>query len=197
MKEEQIIEAARTLFGKYGYKRVSMDEIARSANVTKKTVYSYFKSKEDILKYFLNEEIHNMKEIVEKNEEENSNFLDSLHKTICEIIKYTKERNFLSILIEESEAFKNPVIIENMKVIDHTIHNYIKEKLEKASKENQIYVENIEVMSFLIYKMYLALLLEWNNDEVKMDEKVIADTIINLLKNGLQKGEKKKGEENG
>ena len=65
MKQEQIISAAKKLLGKYGYKRVSMDEIAREAGVTKKTVYSYFKNKEEFLKYFLNEEVQNMKKIVE------------------------------------------------------------------------------------------------------------------------------------
>ena len=39
MKREQIIEAARKLFNKYGFKKVSMDEIASSAGVTKKTVF--------------------------------------------------------------------------------------------------------------------------------------------------------------
>ncbi len=61
MKQQQIISAAKKLLGKYGYKRVSMDEIAREAGVTKKTVYSYFKNKEEFLKYFLNEEVQNMK----------------------------------------------------------------------------------------------------------------------------------------
>ena len=41
-KKEIIIEKARDLFTTYGYKKVSMDEIAREANVTKKTIYSYF-----------------------------------------------------------------------------------------------------------------------------------------------------------
>ena len=59
MKQEQIIQAARKLFNKFGYKRVSMDEIAKEAGVTKKTVYSYFASKEDLLKYFINEEVLN------------------------------------------------------------------------------------------------------------------------------------------
>ena len=68
MKEEQIIQAARELFTVYGYKRVSMDEIAKKANVTKRTVYSYFKSKEDLLKYFIDEEIRTMKKIVEETE---------------------------------------------------------------------------------------------------------------------------------
>ena len=40
MKKENVIESARLLFHKYGFKKVSMDEIAREANVTKKTIYS-------------------------------------------------------------------------------------------------------------------------------------------------------------
>lgn len=75
MKEEQIIEAARDLFSTYGYKRVSMDEIAKKANVTKKTVYSYFKSKEELLKYCINDEIKKMKKIVEETEDKKVSFL--------------------------------------------------------------------------------------------------------------------------
>ena len=185
MKEEQIVESARRLFGKYGYKRVSMDEIAREANVTKRTVYTYFKSKEEILKYFLNEEVQNMKKIVEKIEKENKSFFENLHKTICELMKYTEKRNFLQIIFEESESFKNPVIIENLKVIHLAIQNYIKEKLQIAVEKGQIVVPNIDVMAFLIYKMYVALLFEWSEDKGRIDEKLVADTIINLLKNGL------------
>ncbi len=186
MKQQQIISAAKKLLGKYGYKRVSMDEIAREAGVTKKTVYSYFKNKEEFLKYFLNEEVQNMKKIVEDTEDADKSFFENLHETICEIIKYTQKRNFLQIIMEESESFKNPVIIENLKVINNAIQNYIKEKLEIAVKQKQIHVENIDVMAFLIYKMYIAILLEWNQDTQKNDEKLIADTIINLLKNGLE-----------
>ena len=192
MKEEQIIEVSRKLFEKYGYKKVSMDEIAKEAGVTRKTLYSYFKNKEEILKYFLNEEIQNMKAIVEKNEKRRKSFFDALNKTIFELMEYTRNRNFLKIIIEESEALKNPVIIENLKVIDITIQNYIKEKLDTAVKNKEIYVKDTEVMAFLIFKMYIALLLEWDdNQKSKMDEKQIADTIINLLKNGLNSKNKK------
>ena len=190
MKEAQIISSARELFGKYGYKRVSVDEIAKNAHVTKKTVYSYFKNKEEILKYFLNEEIMNMKKIVESIEQEEKDFFMYLHKTICELMKYTEQRNFLRIIIEESEVFKNPVILENVKILDKTILNYIKEKLEMAEKNNQIEVENVDVMAFLIYKMYIALLLEWNEESIKKNEELFANTIINLLKNGLEKKNK-------
>ena len=64
-KKEEVINAARDLFTKYGYKKVSMDEIAKEANVTKKTIYSYFSDKEAMFKYFASEELQSMKEKIE------------------------------------------------------------------------------------------------------------------------------------
>ena len=55
MKKDQVIEAARELFHQFGFKKVSMDEIAAKAGVTKKTIYMYFSSKEELLKYFIQE----------------------------------------------------------------------------------------------------------------------------------------------
>ena len=66
LKEEQIIEVARELFHKFGFKKVSMDEIARESGVTKKTIYRYFDSKEALLEYFIQEEIQNMKAELDK-----------------------------------------------------------------------------------------------------------------------------------
>ena len=36
MKEKEILKVAKKLFSKYGFKKVSMDEIAKNAGVTKK-----------------------------------------------------------------------------------------------------------------------------------------------------------------
>ena len=60
-KKEQVIESARELFSEYGYKRVSMDEIAKKSGVTKKTIYTYFKDKNELIKFFLYEELEKMK----------------------------------------------------------------------------------------------------------------------------------------
>jgi len=49
-KHEAILAAARTLFGHYGYRRTSIDDIAQEAGIAKGTVYLYFKSKEEIFR---------------------------------------------------------------------------------------------------------------------------------------------------
>jgi AcrR family transcriptional regulator len=46
---ENILEKADNLFHKYGIRSISMDEIARELGISKKTIYQYFKDKDDIV----------------------------------------------------------------------------------------------------------------------------------------------------
>lgn len=50
LAKKKIIKAAYTLFDKKGYHSTSMDDIAAEVGVSKASLYSYFKSKEAILK---------------------------------------------------------------------------------------------------------------------------------------------------
>jgi len=47
--EQAILTCAYRLFHRHGFNRVSMDEIARAARVTKRTVYYHFRSKDDLI----------------------------------------------------------------------------------------------------------------------------------------------------
>jgi AcrR family transcriptional regulator len=46
---ERIIEAALTLFANNGYDATTLDEIAASADISRRTFFHYFKTKDDIL----------------------------------------------------------------------------------------------------------------------------------------------------
>ncbi len=50
LKKTNILEAALTLFLRYGIHKVSVAEIAREANVSQVTIYNYFESKENLAK---------------------------------------------------------------------------------------------------------------------------------------------------
>ena len=45
---EKIIKAAIDAFSKYGYDRTRMDDVAKTADLSKGTIYLHFKSKEDL-----------------------------------------------------------------------------------------------------------------------------------------------------
>lgn len=53
---EQIINAASIVFGRYGYKKTTMDEIGMAAGKGKTAIYYYFKNKEDVFKAVVEKE---------------------------------------------------------------------------------------------------------------------------------------------
>jgi AcrR family transcriptional regulator len=55
---QQIIERAYRLFRRHGYRRVTMDDIAAEAKLTKRTLYHHFNSKDQLLASVLEAQRH-------------------------------------------------------------------------------------------------------------------------------------------
>ncbi len=185
LKDEQIIKSAKKLISKYGFKKVSMDEIANDAGVTKKTVYSYFSSKEELLNIIIKQELDKMKKELEKYEKETGDFFEGIHEGIFNLLKFRRKNDLFKILIEESEVFRNDKLKECLSIIEKNVMDYIKSKLVDANEKGYISVKNVDVMTFLIYKMYIALMFEWSDSYKKLDEQEITDTILQILKSGI------------
>lgn len=58
---EKILSVAARMFGKYGYQKTTVDEIARAAHKAKGSVYYYFKSKEELFLAVVTQEINMLK----------------------------------------------------------------------------------------------------------------------------------------
>ena len=76
-------------------------------------------------------------------------------------------------------------IIDNLKQIDKEIRSYISRRLQEAIDKKYIEVDDVEITAFLIYKMYIALMFEWS--DTKIDKQKMADTIIKILRDGLER----------
>ena len=59
--KEKIIEVASKLFGRYGFYKTSMDEIARTARKAKGSLYYHFASKEELFTAVVAREINDLK----------------------------------------------------------------------------------------------------------------------------------------
>ena len=58
---EKILTVAARMFGKYGFQKTTVDEIARTAHKAKGSVYYYFKSKEELFLAVVTQEINVLK----------------------------------------------------------------------------------------------------------------------------------------
>lgn len=175
----KILVSARNLFEEYGYKKVSMDEIAGNAGVTKKTVYSYFKDKESLLNILIENEFFQMREIIEKYSNDNSlSFFEILNKSIYSLLSYKKESKLLVRLSREVHS------LSSIKIIDNSIMDFIKEKLILLRNKEDVKNISIDIdlCSFVIYKVYVAIMFEYDK---QINECELTSVVTQILKDGL------------
>lgn len=116
---EQIISTAEKLFAQYGYKKITMQDIADSMHKTKGSLYYYFKNKESI---FLS--------IVE-------NDLQILKKSLYEYIQNeeTAEKKLRAYIINRQKGYKRlSSIYESLHkdiYMDAQLYKYIRNLYEK------------------------------------------------------------------
>ena len=75
-KQKEILEVAKTFFAERGYVETSMRDLAQQLNIKAASIYSHFKSKEEILTIISNEIYDMMKSNMEKIQQENLNPTD-------------------------------------------------------------------------------------------------------------------------
>ncbi len=178
-KKELVIETARSLFTKYGYKKVSMDEIAKESNVTKKTIYTYFKDKEELFKYFIKEELETMKKEIELKEKNNLSFLELVSTSIYYMLTFRKNSLFFKNILKEKESIQNSNFL---KLYDDQIIAYIEEKINKEIKLKTIKECDAHLTSFIIYKVYISVMFEYDKE---LDEEKVTKEITSIFKDGL------------
>lgn len=179
-KKAKIIEAARILFTEYGYKKVSMDEIAKQANVTKRTIYHYFKDKNELFQYFVSEELETMKKVFEAASEEDKPISEKIINGLQKVLKFREEGALIKSIIKEEKltGIKSDFISQ----YDSEIIAYIEEKINKGINEGNIRKCNANLTAFIIYKVFYSIFFEYHKS---IDEKEVIDEVSYILQNGI------------
>src|ERR1700738_208149 len=56
-RQEQVLAVALEVFGRFGFRKTSMDEVARSADISRQGLYLYFESKEALFRAAVRQEL--------------------------------------------------------------------------------------------------------------------------------------------
>jgi AcrR family transcriptional regulator len=185
IRKNSITEAARELFSEFGYKSVSMDQIAAKANIAKGTLYLYFKSKDDLFNSLAQEFIYSIKEFIDKIEEKHLSLLEEIHEVIYTLLIYRKNQKFLYKIAQEAKEMRTPSAREAVRMIDDEILNYIDKRLKAAVDQKIIKPVNTSVTAFVVLKVYSALAFEWEEEHTALNEKEIAESVSSFFKGGL------------
>jgi len=106
-KRDQVVAAAHRLFLEHGYGATSMDSIAIAANVSKRTVYSHFETKEALFRGIIKAFCNRMNGAVagDYGDMPAADRLRRMGRDLVELILHTEARATLRIVVGEAEQF--------------------------------------------------------------------------------------------
>jgi len=162
-----------------------MDSIAERANVGKGTIYLYFKDKETLFYYLLEEAIEEFNILLEGIKAKKMPLSDEIVETVYTLLVFRKNQKFLFKIMTEAREMNIQIAKTGVQMIDGQIKNYLESRLSAIIKNI-----NPEILAFAIIKVFSALAFEWEEDHEPLDERRIAQT-IGVLVEGVILLEKK------
>lgn len=124
-KRERVFSAAKELFGRFGYRKTTVDEIADRAGLSKRTLYQVFRSKEQILaqlvmyealtfRRYLLEQIKHLDDPVKK------------FRTFCNLsAHYFDENPFLGRVLADDAGLFRPFLDNEIHLVEDGIREII------------------------------------------------------------------------
>lgn len=145
----KILKAAFNLIGKKSVKDVSMQEIAAACNITKPSLYYYFKDKDEIcytiIKYVLDDQNKRLQQYIERN--------SSLEEILMEIFQEAykeKQKKSLEFFLHTIDYIKGvPALEKKFKPLKEENEKFAKKLFERAAKNNNISQNNVELAYYL------------------------------------------------
>jgi TetR/AcrR family transcriptional regulator len=184
-RKKMIIEAAAKSFSLYGYKATTMDQVAKLANVGKGTIYTFFKTKEELFDEIINSLIIDIRVEVESAMDDSASILENVNRVLVRVHEFRETHQLTIKLIQEERDMGTQTVVEAMQRVEQSIIQYMKVILQKAIDKGEIKACDPEVTAFVMLKMYFSLVVDWQRNHPPLGKDEISKLFELYLLKGL------------
>jgi AcrR family transcriptional regulator len=169
--KQAILDAAISLFSANGYENTSIEHIAKIAGVGKGTVYSYFQTKNDIIKGFCECELEKIHlELVKRSDQDASILEQMLTIYMTEFHHVTQNREFGRLYMRESVFPRDSDVQSNLET-DDKYFQILFPILQKGQDRGELR-KDIEplYMTAHFYSLYIMVISAWYTGRISTEE---------------------------
>lgn len=155
LHREKIMNAAETLFSEKGFEATTIEDISKASEYSRRTIYVYYESKDDILHHIIEKGLLLLKDEV-NNAIQTSNDFISQYKAIClAMVKYQTECpcSLENVTKANTENFNFESLsdtVKNILVLGTEINNLLAEFVEVGKRKGIVRQDVIPLMTVYI-----------------------------------------------
>lgn len=159
MKKKEVLFNIIPLFLKTGYKFLTMDEIARSLSISKKTIYKFFTNKNELINSVNEEMVHYFDRLMKRKEPEAQNaveFMFILRESVETIMSIESQKTFF----EQKDVLDPAIAKKTLQVTRNVLYHLAHYTLEKTEREGLLNPNtDIHTTSFVFANNYVNLII--------------------------------------
>ena len=165
----KIIETARKVFAQKGYHDTTMDDIAKEIGVSKGALYSYFKSKEDLLKELSLQNHQTLRDIINTacKSRDLTQALEEVYIQMTEKYGGNMHTNFEIIALAAHDTKTKRIIMEDFRRDIDTVQTFLEDKMKQGTMRTDVNARTLAELFTSLYMGTMAkLILGFNSKEI-------------------------------
>ncbi|CQR53791.1 TetR/AcrR family transcriptional regulator [Paenibacillus riograndensis] len=180
-----ILQAATKSFVQFGYKATTMDQVSKIANVGKGTIYTFFKTKEELFEEILDKASQELTSVMNRLAAEDNTFIQKLFNLLDSILEFRSDHELFVKLAQEVRDIGTVQALEGVKRMEEYALDFLRYQIEQAMERGEVKPCDASVAAFMIFRLYLALTTEWNKEHEPLDKNRIKEHMILFISNGI------------
>lgn len=172
----QILEKSRQLFYSYGVRSLSMDDISRHMGISKKTLYQYVSSKDDLVEKVMDYLLHHDKLMKCDEDPEKMNAIDILLHASQIVNNEIKETN--PVVVFDLQKYYPEVFAKFLEQKKQRIYTRIIENMQQGIAEG--YYRN-DLKIELVARLYVNNLVELHNADFIVNRELTFPEVFQVM----------------
>jgi AcrR family transcriptional regulator len=185
-----ILDAAAARYARYGPRKTTMEEVARTAGFSRATVYKYFANKDALYRALLDRDTRDFIDEVKACVEERSTRGDGAREKLRRIVEitqrvYSRSPVLLSAAAGDEEMRVERIAAEAMRSQEAQIIGLLAEVIREGVRAGSIRSIDPEAAAYLMFQLGNVLVIREASGRRDFPFKKILDAMDDLVNHGL------------
>lgn len=186
-KQEHIIQSAQTLFAQFGLKKVTTDDVAREAHVSKATIYKLFKNKNEIFDCVIQAETDQLMSSIRGAVKKQKNVAGKLKAHL--MTRLGKIHEFVNFYRVTQETWGDywPSITKVRHRFLKAEKDVVRGILAEGIERNELSISNLNMAAHVLIVALASVEYQWALDEYRISLETMVDSMLEMMLEGIRK----------
>ena len=191
LHREHILTAAQELFSERGFEQTTIDDISKKSEYSRRTVYAYFDSKDDIMHHIIESGLIELKNETEKALRDNDEFMEQYNAVCTAMRNYQKRcpQSFESVQSAKNPDFSGGYVSDTVKrifALGEEINGMLAEFIEKGKRSGTVRQDVEPMMSVYVIWASISSLISLAETKGRFISEQFAVSVDDFLEYGFR-----------